>query len=115
MLNSGEKIKLIQHNLDAGGYTIAAKECVGLIEHALRQLFSRHLTRLEEQDRLKVQKAETEIGKGTRGIERFTMGELVGVFRKSKFLDAWARASGRDLSGIRVINLNELTGLRRNI
>jgi hypothetical protein len=112
MMNFGQKLKLIQHNLDVGGYTIAAKECVGLIEHALRHLFSQHLTRLEEKDRLGVQKAELEIGKGSKGIESFTMGQLVGVFRTSHFLDAWARASGKDLSGIRVINLDELTALR---
>ncbi len=112
MTNFGQKIKYIQHNLEIKAYTIVAKECVGLIEHALRQLFSQHLTRLQEQDRLKVQHAESEVGKGNKGIESFTMRELVGVFRKSKFLDAWACASGKDINSIRIINLNELTTLR---
>lgn len=106
-MNFGQKIKLIQHNFEIGGYTIAAKECVGLIEHALRQLFRQHLTHLGEKDRLNVQKAESEIGKGEKGIEHFTMGQLVGIFRTSHFLDAWARASGKDLSSIRVINFDD--------
>ncbi|MCP4402524.1 MAG: NACHT domain-containing protein, partial [bacterium] len=106
------KMKLIRYNFEMEGYTIVVKECVGLIEHALRQLFSQYLTQLNEQDRLNVQKAETEIGKGQRGIERFTLGELVGVFRMSHFLDAWARTSGKNLNSLRVINFHELTTLR---
>ncbi|MCP4400094.1 MAG: hypothetical protein GY801_22655, partial [bacterium] len=64
-----QKMKLIRYNFEMEGYTIVVKECVGLIEHALRQLFNQYLTQLNEQDRLNVQKAETEIGKGQRGIE----------------------------------------------
>lgn len=112
MMDFGQKMKLIQHNFDVGGYTIAAKECVGLIEQALRELFRRHVSHLDEKDRINVQKAELEIGKGEKGIEHFTMGQLVGLFRTSHFFDAWARASGKDLSSVRVINLDELTTLR---
>lgn len=106
------KVKRIERLFDVGEYTIVAKECVGLIEQALRHLFSQTLTQLDEKDRLKVQEAEQNIGKGEKGIESFTMGQLVGLFRTSRFLEAWARASGRDLSSIRVINLNELTTFR---
>lgn len=111
----GEKINLIQHNFEIGAYTIVAKECVGLIEQAFRQLFNQRLTQLDEKDRLKVQKAELEVGKGEKGIESFTMGQLVGVFRKSHFLEAWAHASGKELSSIRMINLDELNSLRNKL
>ncbi|MDM8551434.1 hypothetical protein QUF72_15215 [Desulfobacterales bacterium HSG2] len=80
------------------GYAIAAKECLGIIEHTLRELFREHLTKLEEKDRLKVTEEETKIGKGRKGIENFTMGQLVGLFHRSKFIEAWARVSGRELS-----------------
>lgn len=111
-MNFEQKIVLIQRNLEIKGYTIVAKECVGLIEQALRQLFREHLTELDERDRLKVQEAEQKIGKGEKGIDSFTMGQLVGVFRTSHFLDAWERASGKDLGSIRAINFDELTNLR---
>ena len=62
-MNFIEKIKLIQQNLAIGGYTIAAKECVGLIEQALRQVFREYLPRLQERDRLKVHEAEAQTGK----------------------------------------------------
>ena len=51
MVNFGQKINLIKRNFEMGGYTIVAKECVGLIEQAFRQLFSKHLTHLDEKDR----------------------------------------------------------------
>ncbi len=114
-MDFGQKIHLIKHNFEIEGYTIVAKECVGLIEQAFRQLFSGHLTQLDEKDRLKVQKAELEIGKGEKGIESFTMGQLVGVFRTSRFLDAWAHASGKEISGIRMINLSEINSLRNQL
>ena len=46
-----QKMKLIRYNFEMEGYTIVVKECVSLIEHVLRQLFSQYLTQLYEQDR----------------------------------------------------------------
>ncbi len=43
------------------------------------------------------------------------MGQFVHVFRESGFLDAWTRASGKDLNGIRVIDLDKLTQLRNKL
>lgn len=115
-MNVEKRISCIRQNLERGGYdtTIAAKECITLIEHALRQLFRSNLTKLREQDRIKVQDTEKKIGNG-RGIESFTMGELVGLFHESKFLDAWSRASGKELDNIRTINLAEITKLRNKL
>ncbi len=115
MTNLGQKLKLIQHNLDVGGYTIVAKECMGLVEQSLRRLFRDQLTRLDEKDRLKVQEAELKKGGGRRGIEHFTMGQLVRLLQSSNFLDAYERALGKDLSGLRVVNLEELTRLRNRL
>jgi hypothetical protein len=112
MVDFEQKMAFIQHNFALGGYTIVAKECVGLMEHALRQVFWEHLTHLDEHARLRVQEAEARIGKGQKGIEHFTLGQLVGVFRASHFLEAWAQMSGKDLRSLRLINFDALTTLR---
>jgi hypothetical protein len=39
--------------------------------------------------------------------------QLIGVFRKARVVDAWELASGRELSGIRLMNLDELPRLRK--
>jgi hypothetical protein len=86
-----------------------------LIEQALRYLFREHLTRLDEKDRMKIKEAEREIGKGHKGVESFTMGELVRLFENSDFLEAWARNTGKDIRKIRPIKLNELKELRNRL
>ena len=110
-----QKINLIKENLKVEGYAIAAKECVGIIEQVFRELLHQQLTQLKEKDRINFQKAELDIGKGKNGIESFTMGQLIGVLRISKFLDAWAHVSKKDLSSIRMINLDELNSLRNKL
>ena len=109
------KWPLIQANLQKEGYTTAAKECCGLIEHVLRVVIHQYRPRLAEKDRLSVQAAELQIGKGVKGIERFTMGQLIGVVRVSKFLDMWARTAQRELSSMRLINLDALNHLRNQL
>ena len=112
MTDLSQKVRRTKRILEMGENTIVAKECLDCIEQTLRLLFRGYLTRLDEHDRLKVQEAEQKIGKSERGIESFTMGQLVGLFRMSHFLDAWERSSGKDLSSIRAINFDELTHLR---
>jgi hypothetical protein len=114
-MNFEHKLQRIERILAIGEYTIVAKECVALIEHALRHLFTQQLTRLDEKDRLKVQEEERKKGDGKRGAGRFTMGQLVHLFQTSHFLDAWERVSGKDLTNIRLINLDELTRLRNKL
>jgi hypothetical protein len=50
--NLERRILHIKNNLQMEAYTIAAKESVCIIEQALRELFRRHLTNLQEQDRI---------------------------------------------------------------
>lgn len=106
------RIELIRMNFKAGAYSIAARECTTIIESALRELFRRYLKELSTEDRMKVRGAENLIGGGTKSFEDFGLGQLVGTFIKSNFLDAWESASGKALSGIRMINLNEVNSLR---
>ncbi len=116
-MDNKEMMRIIRRNFDDGAYTIVAKECVGLIEQVLRQLVRENLTKLSEKDRTKFQNAEKrKAGKMSwtknKGYEDFTMGQLVHLFRESNFLESWARAIGKDLSSIRIIDLFGLTSLR---
>lgn len=109
------RVRQIRELLGSEMYTLAAKESASLIEFALRELLRRHTGELEPKDRLKVNQAEIEIGKGEKGIEDMTMGQLAGVLRTSKFFDAWSSATGRDLSGIAMVNLNAVIELRNRL
>ncbi len=111
-MNFREELRHIEQLLDIKEYTVAAKECVGLVEQILQQVLKQYWSDLEEEDRLKVQQAEWKRGKGKRGIERFTMGELINVIIDSNFFDALIRATGKDLSRVWLINFDELRKLR---
>jgi hypothetical protein len=109
------RVRQIRELLGSEMHTLAAKESASLIEFALRELLRRHTAELEPRDRLKVNQAEIEIGKGDKAIDDMTMGQLAGVLRTSKFFDAWASATGRDLSSIAMVNLNAVIELRNRL
>lgn len=64
---------------------------------------------------MRVNDAENQIGKGQKTIESFSLGQLVALFRNSSFLSSWSRATGNELRGITMINLDELVRLRNEI
>ncbi|OUD15222.1 ATP-binding protein [Thioflexithrix psekupsensis] len=114
-MNLEQRIVFIKENLlDKGGYTIAAKECLGIIEHALRQLLLRHLAVLPSAVQQRIQQEAQKTAKGSRasGIEDFTMGQLLGLIRTCDFINEWGKVTGRDLINIRMINLDSLSDIR---
>ena len=115
MQNLNSRVKQIGDMISHAYYTAAAKESLALIEYSMRELLRREVTRLASSDRLKVNKAELEIGKGMKGIDEFTMGQLLGVIRVSKFFDAWPKATGRSLGSVEMINLDAVVKLRNKL
>jgi hypothetical protein len=113
-LNLEPMIELIRTNLKAGGhgYAVAAKEALGILEIAIREFFRSYLARLTASDRRKFLEAEQRIGKGQKGFENFTLGELIGLLRESDFLKSWASVSGTELGGVHLINLGAVNDLR---
>lgn len=114
-MNLEQRISFIKENiLNKGGYTIAAKECLQIIEFALRELLLRRYSILDEATQRKIREQEKQEAKGRKGkiIQEFTMGQLLGVIRGSDFINAWSKATGKELISIRMINLDELTKLR---
>ena len=110
-----KRVGEIEKLLDQEFYSPAAKECVALIEGALRELLKSEVSRLDSKGRLKVSQAELEIGKGSKGIDEFTMGQLLGVIRMSKLFESWERATGEDLGLVEMINLDGVVKLRNKL
>ena len=71
------RVEEIEKLLDQEFFTPAAKECVAHIESVLRELLRHEVTRFDSKGRLKVSQAELEICKGSKGIDEFTMGQLL--------------------------------------
>ena len=116
-MNLEQRISFIKENiLNKGGYTIAAKECLQIIEFALRELLLRRFSILDEVTQRKIHEEEKKIAKGGRGksIQEFTMGQLLDIMRKTDFINAWGKAANKELINIRMINLDSLTALRND-
>ncbi len=114
-MNLEQRLHFIKQNLlDCGGYTIAAKESLGIIEYALRELLLRHFEIVDPTTQDKIRQAEKKTAKGGRGgsIQDFTLGQLLGIIRDSDFLNAWSKAKGKDFLSIRLLNFDELSKLR---
>lgn len=88
--------------LDKHEYTDSATRCVIVIEMTLRYVLDRSLERLDEAVRDKIQNAIQKRDRRREGIEGLTLGQLIHVFRESALFDAWAQASGNDLSSLNV-------------
>jgi hypothetical protein len=109
------RIDSIVRILNIGEYTTAATECVKLSEQALRRIVSQYLDQVTEKVRQDVQDAFRKRVRGDGGIEKLTMGQMIYTLRDARFLEDWARLTGKSLSSLQVIDLEKLTQLRNKI
>ena len=96
------------------GATLAARDAAMIVELALRELLRRYAKELPSESLGKVEQAISQQAKGGRGktVGDFTLGQLVGVIRESRFFDLWADATGKPLMTLRMINLDALNAFR---
>lgn len=109
------RIEGIQRILGIGEYTTAATECVKLTEQALRRMVSQYLDQVSAKVRSGVQEAVRKRIRGEGDIEKLTMGQMIYTLRDAKFLEDWARVTGKSLSSLQVIDLEKLTQLRNKL
>jgi len=110
-----KKMERVQDCLKDSSYTFAASEAAKVIELAFRKLLLHGLPKLDEQTRLKVMESIIAIGKGSRGVESFGLGQMLAVVKRSHFFDAWEQATGKNLMPIKMVNFDVLTELRNKL
>jgi len=108
-----KKVQEIEHHFPLKDYTATSKMCLEVVEQMLRYVLQHQETHLGESMQLRIREAENFIGRGEAHLDQFSLWQLIGVFRKARFVDAWELASGRELSGIRLMNLDELPRLHK--
>ncbi len=101
--------------LSQGDFTPSAGLAFDILEEALREMFRRNLGLLDGAARRRVAEVESKLGAGRLSVEQFTLGKLAELFRESKFLNAWAQATNKELRGVRFINLDEMARLRNEM
>lgn len=110
-----KRLQQIDGMMAQGWFSPAAREICNLIEFALREFIQRHRGRLSEQAQLKVQKIEMKKGGGNKGVQSFTLGELVGLLQESKFFSAWSEATGNSCRAMSMVQLNEVNKVRNSL
>ncbi len=108
-----KKVQEIERHFPLKDYTTTSKMCLEIVEQVLRDVLQHQGDRLGEAVQLRIREAENFIGRGETQLDQFSLWQLIGVFRKARVVDAWELASGRELSGIRLMNLDELPRLRK--
>lgn len=101
--------------LAIGEYTTTATEAMKLIEQALRRMVSQYIDQVGDKVRSDVQEAVKKRVRGDGGIDKLTIGQMVYTLRDAKFLEEWARITGKSLSSLQMLDLEKLTQLRNKI
>lgn len=109
------KFSFIQQSLDSGEYDVVIKESATLFEVAMKQIFHQANTKLPFTDRKELTKVEEEIGKGNKGVDDFTFGQLVGLYRQSKLFKKWESYSDVNLGILTSLDLNSIVEMRNKL
>src|SRR5690625_3217540 len=115
LMNVDDKLTLINSLIDTNDYDVAVKESCLIFEVLFRKIAQKALASLPFRDRADILQAEEKIGRGTKGIEDFGFGELVGLFRQANLLDKWSTHNGIDMGLIKSLDFSSIVNLRNQL
>lgn len=104
--------QVIADNFELKHYYVVVQKSLVSIEKKLREVIKRDLTQLNSAVQVKV---SSHLSAKNRAIDKLTMGEIVGLLRETKFLDAWKQQFNTDLGVFEMIDLGKLITLRNDV
>lgn len=112
-----QEIIRINGLLDEQYYTLAAQECLKLIEMTLKYLYKHHVNDVSAKDRETARTVEDRLCKKINGphksFEYLTMGALALFYQDANFFDALGRGLHiTDMHGLGVLDLKNIAKLR---
>ena len=110
-----DKLLFIRKALEIGSNDVVVKESCVIFELLFKKVISQALSILPFEDREQILQKEREVGKGTKGYQHFTFGEIIGLFRECNLLTKWSEYSNKDLGLLKSIDLNAIVKLRNNL
>lgn len=110
-MNLRPRIEDLQRLVESGYYKQAVMEAGSLLETLLKQLYADTVARLPPAEQNKVSAEAEKIGKGKR-VPDFTLGQVAGLFRETRFFDRAEKALGRRLARLDAADYNFLIELR---
>jgi hypothetical protein len=84
-----ETFSIVENSLRSGKFDLAVREGGRLLEQILREMYQTIYFSVSHQERILIQKAENDIGKGIKGVNAFSLGEMVRLYLEAKFQKKW--------------------------
>ncbi|WP_428912153.1 hypothetical protein [Niallia sp. Krafla_26] len=107
-----DKLTFIEESLKANRNAVVVRECGSLFEQVLKRMFRELLTGLPFEKRRVFIEVENTIGKGKKGFEKFTLGEMVGLERQVKLLNNWSEYTNTNIGLLTSFDLASIVALR---
>lgn len=79
----------IENHLRTRKFDMAVREAGRLLEKVLREIYQTIYFSVPQAERVAIQSTENEIGKSVKGVNAFSLGEMVRLYREAKFQNAW--------------------------
>lgn len=110
----GDELEKVIEAQRRGEGAQAVREAGRMFEELLRSLVQDYLSRVPFAVRKAIFDAETEIGKGNKGIAEFQFGQLTGLWRTCRLTEAIGQVEGRSSRALAGIDLGLICDLRND-
>lgn len=102
----------IDRNLEIGDFNSSVFQCGIVFEIIFKQIIKESMSTLPFNIRKSILEMETQIGKGNKGFDDFTLGQIVGLLRETKLISIWAKHLNKDLGILQSIDISPFIELR---
>mgnify|MGYP005849884711 CR=1 FL=1 len=109
---SEDKFKIIAESFKREQFDIAIQESCKVFEVLMKRLYIEAISKFDSKSRRKLIECEYAQDKNSNGIDSFTFGEVIGLYRSCDFFAQWGRQTGRDPAMLKAINFDAINRLR---
>lgn len=111
-INIENRLAMLNRLLEHGDYDSLVRESATLLEEILRKVILRIMPELGLDARRSINEFEMKIGKNTRGMNQFSLGELAALYNATKFMKLLQSHLGIDLSLLMAFDLHSVVNIR---
>lgn len=114
-INIENRLPALNRILEIGDYNTLVRECCILLEDILRKSYTAILPAVDFKTRDFLFQAEREIGANKKGIDSFGLGEIAGLYRKTKFIDVLSQYLKIDMKPLKAFDINHIVTTRNSL
>jgi len=109
--SSQGEMQQLKRACDDGNYSIVCTEGGKLLEKALKEIFLASL-RAPYKERVELEELEMEIAGKQIGVDKFTLGDLVNLFKRANLLSQWTKKHAVENAVFKSVDLSFFVNTR---